>query len=670
MEFEFLKSLVIIFGVSAFVVFVLGRLKIPSVAGFLIAGIILGPYSFEFIKDVHEIELLAEIGVILLMFTIGLEFSLKNFLMLRSQVLGGGFLQVSLTVGIIATLSYLFFQQGINNALFNGFLVSLSSTAIVMKMLFDSAEMNTPHGRMSVGILIFQDLCVVPFMLLVPILAGKGGGIGDIAITMLKAAIVIASVLFASRWGVPHVLHQVVSTRSRELFIITIMLLCLGTALLTSQLGLSLALGAFLAGIVISESEYASQAISDILPFKESFTGLFFISVGMLLNMNFFRENFLTVVSIVIIIFALKSFTGMLSAYFSRQPLRVSIQTGFYLSQIGEFSFVLAVAGKAMGLLSEYAYQMFLSASVVTMILTPFIIKTSPSISAWLVSKTPLRRLEQIKRKKEKESYPVRKSDHVIIIGFGINGSNLAKVVKEAGIPYAVLELNADTVRKMKEKGEPIYYGDGTSNEILHKIGIHGAKVLVVAISDAAATRRIVQISRHENRSLYIIVRTRYLAEVDDLKKLGANEVIPEEFETSIVIFSRVLHHYNLPKNVITDYIDNIRNDSYRILRTIKLPKKYLAERSEFLEGIDTETYLIKDTSRIDGRSLKEINLRVETGVTIIAVKRAEKIYHNPSADFILKAGDIILIIGKRENINRALEYLESDKFFVQKDYK
>lgn len=670
MEFEFLKSLVIIFGVSAFVVFVLGRLKIPSVAGFLIAGIILGPYSFEFIKDVHEIELLAEIGVILLMFTIGLEFSLKNFLMLRSQVLGGGFLQVSLTVGIIATLSYLFFQQGINNALFNGFLVSLSSTAIVMKMLFDSAEMNTPHGRMSVGILIFQDLCVVPFMLLVPILAGKGGGIVDIAITMLKAAIVIASVLFASRWGVPHMLHQVVSTRSRELFIITIMLLCLGTALLTSKLGLSLALGAFLAGIVISESEYASQAISDILPFKESFTGLFFISVGMLLNMNFFRENFLTVVSIVITIFALKSFTGMLSAYFSRQPLRVSIQTGFYLSQIGEFSFVLAVAGKAMGLLSEYSYQMFLSASVVTMILTPFIIKTSPSISAWLVSKPPLRRLEQIKRKKEKETYPVKKSDHVIIIGFGINGSNLAKVVKEAGIPYAVLELNADTVRKMKEKGEPIYYGDGTSNEILHKIGIHGAKVLVVAISDAAATRRIVQIARHENRSLYIIVRTRYLAEVDDLKKLGANEVIPEEFETSIVIFSRVLHHYNLPKNVITDYIDNIRNDSYRILRTIKLPKKYLAERSEFLEGIDTETYLIKDTSRADGRSLKEINLRVETGVTIIAVKRAEKIYHNPSADFILKARDIILIIGKRENINRALEYLESDKFLVQKDYK
>jgi CPA2 family monovalent cation:H+ antiporter-2 len=372
----------------------------------------------------------------------------------------------------------------------------------------------------------------------------------------------------------------------------------------------------------------------------------------------------------VITIFALKSFTGMLSAYFSRQPLRVSIQTGFYLSQIGEFSFVLAVAGKAMGLLSEYAYQMFLSASVVTMILTPFIIRTSPSIAAWLVSKNPLKRLEQIKRKKEKESYPVKKSDHVIIIGFGINGSNLAKVVKEAGISYTVLEMNADTVRKMKKKGEPIYYGDGTSSEILHKIGIHGAKVLVIAISDAAATRRIVRIARHENRSLYIIVRTRYLAEVDDLRKLGANEVIPEEFETSIVIFSRVLHHYNLPKNVITDYIDNIRNDSYRILRTIELPKKHLAERAEFLEGIDTETYLIKATSRVDGHSLKEINLRVETGVTIIAVKRAEEIYHNPSADFILKAGDIILLIGKRENINRALGYLESDRFLVQKYYK
>ncbi len=242
MELEFLKALVIIFGFSAFVVFILGRLRIPSVVGFLVAGVILGPHGFQFIKDVHDVELLAEIGVILLMFTIGLEFSLKNFMMLRSQVLVGGLLQVIFTTGLIVLLSFFFLKQGLNEAVFDGFLVALSSTAIVIKLLMDRAEINAPHGRSSVGILIFQDLCVVPFMLLIPVLAGNSGGMERIAFTMLKAFMVVGIVLFAARWAVPHMLHEVVKTRSRELFVITIILLCIGTAFLTSKLGLSLAL--------------------------------------------------------------------------------------------------------------------------------------------------------------------------------------------------------------------------------------------------------------------------------------------------------------------------------------------------------------------------------------------------------------------------------------------
>lgn len=670
MELEFLKSLVLIFGVSAIVVFALGRLRIPSVVGFLVAGVILGPHGFQFIKNVHDVELLAEIGVILLMFTIGLEFSLKNLMALRSQVLGGGLLQVALTTGLIAVLSFFFFKQRLNVAVFDGFLIALSSTAIVIKLLMDRAEINAPHGRSSVGILIFQDLCVVPFMLLVPVLAGNNGGVEKIAFTMLKSLSVLGIVLFAARWAVPHILHEVVKTRSRELFVITIILLCIGTAFLTSKLGLSLALGAFLAGIVISESEYASQAISDILPFKESFTGLFFISVGMLMNIEFLAANFAMVIAVVFAILILKSIIGMISSYIAGQSLRVSMQTGFYISQIGEFSFVLAVAGKAAGLLTEYAYQMFLSSSVLTMLFTPFIAGVSPSVSAWLVSKPMLKRLEQVKKSREKGSYPAKKSGHVIIVGFGVNGSNLARVLKESGIPYTVLEMNANTVKKMKKKGEPIYYGDGTSSEILHKMGIQRASVLVVAISDPAATRRIVQISRHENPALYIIVRTRYVAEVDELIRLGANEVIPEEFETSIEIFSRVLHHYHVPKNVITEHIDNIRQGSYSVLRTVELPRKHLAERYEFLKGIETETYLIKKGSHVSGHSIKELHLRAETGVTIIAVQRGDEVHQNPSPDFVLKSGDVLLLIGKRKDINNAVEYLESDRFLVARYHR
>ena len=662
MELEFLKSLTIIFGVSAIVVFILSRLNIPSIVGFLIAGLILGPHGLELIRNVKDVELLAEIGVILLMFTIGLEFSLSRLLMSRSMVFGGGLLQVSLTIAVVAILSYTLLRQDSNVAIFNGFLVSLSSTAIVMKLLFDRAEINTAHGRMSVGMLIFQDLCVIPFMLLIPILSGNGGSVIDVAFIMLKASVVIGAVIFAARWVVPHILHQVVSSRSRELFLITIIFLCISTALLTSQFGLSLALGAFLAGIIISESEYASQAISDILPFKESFSGLFFISVGMLMNVDFFRANLGIVVSIVCLILVLKSATGILSASFFKQPFRVSIQTGLYLFQIGEFSFVLALAGKAAGLLTEYAYQMFLSSSVITMILTPFIINAAPSLSAWLSSRAPLKRLERIKSR-EGEAHHLRRTGHVIIIGFGVNGSNLARVLKESDIPYVILEMNAATVRRMKKKGEPIYYGDGTSFEILHKMGIQHAKVLVIAISDAAGTRRIVQIARHENPELHIIVRTKYIAEVDDLKKLGANEVIPEEFETSIEIFSRTLHHYHTPRNVITGHIDSIRKDSYSVLRTVELPKKHLAERHEFLKGLDTEIYLIKKGCGLTECSLIRLNLRGKTGVTLIAVQRGETIYQNPPSDFILNEGDIILLIGKREDINRAIEYFESGRF-------
>ena len=662
MELEFLKSLVIILFISAIIVFVLGRLKISSIVGFLIAGVIVGPHGAHLIEDVRDVELFAEIGVILLMFTIGLEFSLKNLLRLRRSVFGGGLLQIFLTIAVVVFLISFFFQHSLNIAIFEGFLVSLSSTAIVMKILQERSEIYSPHGRMSLGMLIFQDLCVVPFMLLIPVLAGNGGGIQDITVTILRAFLVIGIVLFAANWGVPRILHEVVSTRSRELFVITIILLCLGTALITSTFGLSLALGAFLAGIIISESEYAAQAISDILPFKESFTGLFFISIGMLLNISFLRSNLWTITGIVLVIILLKIITSAVSSSISGQTLQNSIQTGFYLSQIGEFSFILAVAGKNHGLITEEIYQIFLSASILTMIITPFVIMVSSPTAIWLISRSLFNRLERIRRVEDKEGFPAKRTGHVIITGFGINGRNLARVLRESDIPYVVLEMNNNTVRKMKKMGEPIYYGDGTSREILHKLGIHSAKVLVVAISDASATRRIVQIARKENPELHIIVRTRYVAEIDHLTDSGANEVIPEEFETSVEIFSRVLHYYNTPRNVISDHIENVRKDCYSVLRGVELPKKGLTERQELLKGMETETYLVRNTSWADGLSLRGLNLRVETGATIIAIKRTDNIHHNPPSDFILKAGDILLFIGTKEDIGRAIEYIDSRK--------
>ena len=665
---EFLQSLLIIFGVSAVVVFVLGRMRVPSIVGFLVAGIILGPHGFRLIDNIHSVELLAEIGVILLMFTIGLEFSLKNLLLLRSAVFGGGSLQVLLTITLVTLLSYSLFQPQLNVSVFYGFLVALSSTAIVLKLLMDRAEINAPQGRMSVGILVFQDLCVVPFMLLLPVLAGNGGGFGAVVTSMAKALFVIGIVLLSSRWGVPHVLHEVVKSKSRELFVITIILLCLGTAFLTYRLGLSLALGAFLAGIVISESEYASQAVADILPFKESFSGLFFISVGMLMDLDFFRGHFVTVVSAVLLITSVKLIAAVAAISALTLSVRHALQTGFYLSQIGEFSFVLALAGRAQGLMTDAVYQVFLSSAVLTMMLTPFMITAASPVSEWCASRTALRRLEKSRKRTLQHGQEEKRTGHVIIIGFGVNGRNVARVLKESAIPYVVLEFNSTTVRKLRRKGEPICYGDGTSIEILHKLQVQTARILVVAISDAAATRRIVQIARKENPALHILVRTRFVAETDDLMRVGADEVIPEEFETSIEISSRVLHQYHVPWNIIMEKIEDIRRDSYHVLRTVSLPPaKPLAAREKLLADIDTESYLVKKGAPVAGYSIRELHFRTATGCTIIAVPREEQVFQNPHPDFTLKEGDSILFIGRREDITRALGYFESDSVLSAK---
>lgn len=661
MESEFLQSLVFIFGASALVVFLLHKVRIPSLVGFLIAGVIIGPYGIGIVRDTRAVEVLAEIGVILLLFTIGIEVSLSNLIRLKKAVTVGGGVQMGLTVALSAVAAYSV-AGNVNNSLFFGFLVALSSTAIVVKMLGERGEIDSPHGRVMVGILIFQDLCVVPLMLLVPVLSGESITIMDVAVRIGKALLIIAAVLLSARWVVPALLHQVVRTKSRELFVTTIILLCLGTALLTSRFGLSLALGAFLAGLIVSESEYSHQATADILPFKDSFIGLFFVSIGMLIDIGHLTGNYPMIALAVALIFGLKIITGILSSLAAGSPLRTAVHAGLGIAQIGEFSFVLAIAGKASGLMTEDFYQIFLSASVLTMMATPFVMKAAPPASGWLVSRRVIKRLARMRKVSEREGFPAKRHDHVIIIGFGLNGRNVARVLKEAGIPYVVLEMNIDTVREMKKKGEPIYYGDGTSKEILHKLGIERARLLVVAISDPASTRRIISVARHENPDLYVIVRTRYVAEIDDLRALGADEVIPEEFETSIEIFSRALQKYNFPGYAIRDMVDNTRRDSYTALRSVELPKRHLFESVEWLPEIEIDGYRVPAGSSLIDKSIAELQVRKKTGVTIVAVRRGPEVFINPEPAFRFRAHDIILFTGEREKMSAALNYFKGDK--------
>ncbi|HQA03781.1 MAG TPA: cation:proton antiporter [Thermodesulfovibrio thiophilus] len=660
MDYNFLQPILIIFGVSGLIIYLLGKIKIPSVVGFLIAGAIIGPYGMAFIKEPQDVEVIAEIGVMLLMFTIGIEFSIPRLMSLKKEVFLFGSLQVITTIIVITLISLLAFNISLNISIFYGFIVALSSTAIVMKLLFDRGELNSPHGKVCLGILLFQDLCVVPLMLFTQMLSGQNGNYYNFFIVIFKALLILSVVFIFSRAAVPYILHEIVKTRSRELFIIIIIFICLGTAFFTYKLGLSLALGAFLAGIVISESEYSAQAVSDILPFKETFSGIFFISVGMLLNINYIKQHIVEETIIVGNIFILKSLIIVLIVYVFIHSIKLSLKSALALSQIGEFSFILAFTGKSIGLLDETAYQSFIAASVITMLVTPLIIRYSPYVIDYLMQKNFFKNLEKIKRIK-KTDIIVKKSNHVIIIGFGLNGRNLARILKEINIPYVILELNPDTVRKMKKKGEPIYYGDGTSPEILHKLGIHRAKMLVIAISDPLATRKIVQIAKTENPKIHIIVRTRFVTEIDELRKLGANEVIPEEFETSLEIFSRVLHHFGIPRNKIVQMLEQIRVEGYEILRIPEIYETRTGLECVIFEGLEMDSFEIEKNSWLIGKSIKSIDIRSKAGVTVIAVQRGEKTFLNPPADFSLKEGDIIVYVGNKKQLINALNFFQGN---------
>ncbi len=652
-EFEFLKYLIIIFGVSAITVFTLNKLRIPSIIGFLIAGVLIGPHGLELIKDIHLVEIFAEIGVILLLFTIGLEFSIKNLLALRKAIFTGGFFQVFLT-SLAAYLIARLFEQTTNTSLVIGFLVALSSTAIVMRLLLERAEIDSPHGRTSLGILIFQDFCVVLFMLMIPILAGTDTDRMEILWVLVKSLAIITAVIISARWLVPKALHQIVHSRIRELFVISIIFICLGTAFLTYKLGLSLALGAFIAGLLISESEYSYQAISDILPFKDSFNSLFFISVGMLMDLNFFISNFTTVLIVVLTIIILKTVTTTLTAFMTGSNIRISLHCGLILSQIGEFSFVLLVAALTSGLITEYIYQLFLSSAIITMMLTPVFISYSSTFSSWVTSQKLLKRLQSMRASTTYIKAKDIKTDHVIIIGFGINGRNLALVLKEIEVPYIIFELNSQTVSEWRKKGEPIFYGDATSREILHKAGISRARVVVISISDPSATRKVVNIARNLNRNIYIVVKTTYLAEVNDLITTGADEVIPAEFETSIEVFSRVLQFYQMPKTLIGQYADKFREDHYKMFIKGETPKRLFHDTIAVMPNVNYESYIVGKDSPANNTSIRNLEIQNRTGALVIAVKRGDKTIHGLLADVVLKEGDIAFMIGDKKSLEDA----------------
>lgn len=658
-------DLLIILLVSVPVAFLCLRLKLPLLVGLMLTGIAIGPYGFGLVKELEAIELLAEIGVMLLLFTIGLEFSIGRIREMKRLVVIGGGLQVGITILAVAGAAY-FFGRGISQAVFFGFLVALSSTAIVLKTYVERNEVDAPHGRAAVGILLFQDISIVFMLLMVPLLGGEDiVSFTTIVLDLGGSLLALALIVLGAWFFIPRFLKQVVRLRSPEVLLLTVVLMCLGISAVTSHYGLSLALGAFIAGMVLADSDYSHQVLADVLPFRDVFNSLFFVSIGMLLSLAALWTHVGTVVILVFALILGKALIVWGAVRLLGFPQRVATITALGLAQIGEFSFVLAKAGRGANLLPDADYQSFLAASIISMIATPFLINAAPRISYFVQSIFSDGASRDIENTEEEDIHLTSSgglNQHVIIVGYGLNGRNLARVLRAVGVPYVILELNAEVVRRAKLKGEKINFGDATRREVLQHAGVGQAWALVLAMSDPHAARRTVNQARHMSEDLHIIVRTRYVSEITELLEHGANEVIPEEFETSIEIFARVLHRYGFARNVIESQIQRIRRQGYEILRSTSADPGKLETVNVALDAASTETIQLTEDSPVVGKGLGELDFRGASGATIIAVMRDGETKVSPGADYRLEAGDTVVLLGSPGKIERAVRILQPEE--------
>ncbi|MGE9986400.1 cation:proton antiporter [Desulfovibrio sp. SGI.169] len=647
MEVPFLYEIVIIFLLSIVVTIVCNRLKLPATVGFLLTGVLCGPSLLGIVSNREAIDHVADIGVAMLLFTIGMELSGDALSRLKRPVFLGGSLQIGLTVLAITGIAVLegsSYQKGV----LWGCLVALSSSAIVLRLLQERGGSNTPTGRLALAILVFQDIMVAPMLLCVPLLAGALNlSLESALFSVLWVALALGGVLLFAHFGLNRLMEAVMRTRTREILLLTTLGLCLGMALLTSALGLSLSLGAFLAGLLLARSQYSMSVISGILPYRDVFMSLFFISVGMMLNVDFFGRHFFSIVLSTLLFIIIKSLLTLPAVLIQGYPLRAAIITSLSLAQVGEFAFVLAASALSAGLFDMIAYQNFLAMSVLTMMLTPGLIAVAPRLANLVAGWRNEKKLEEEKDKSGDDS---SLEDHLIIVGFGISGKHLAHVAHESGIPYTILEMNPETVHRYHDK-EPISHGDATQPVVLEHLGVERARVLAIIISDPAAVRAITIEARRFNPNLYIVARTRFVTEVAPLRRLGANDVIAEEFETSIEVFSRVLTQYLVPRQDIDAFAARIRQANYRMIRRMSNAVDPLEEMVSRLPDMGVQAMRLGKNSPLCGLPLSQSGLRPNYGVTVVAIHRQGEIHASPEPQNCLEADDIVYLFGKTDKL-------------------
>lgn len=643
----FIVEIILVLAVACVGVLAGRAAGVPSIVAYVATGLLVGPAGLDLVGHSQSLEQLAEIGVALLLFGVGIEFSLDEFRSALLRMTTVGFLQVGLTI-LAAVAVYHGAGVTVPRAVFFGFLLSLSSTAIVFKLFDESGEIDSAHGRAATGILLFQDLALVPMMLLLPVLAGAGTfdplQAGRALVTAFAA---LAVLLVLARLVLPRGLALAARAGVPEIFPLVAVVMALGMASGVASMGLSLPIGAFLAGLALSGSPYSHQVFAELLPLRDVFVAIFFTSVGMLLDPSAIASQPAAIGAVMGMVLLKAVLIAAIVGAVWRSP-RLGILTGLPLAQIGEFSFVLAREGGRRGLIDTATEQAFLGAAVLTMAATPYLI-------------TLARRLALAGAERPATGRGTELRNHILVIGYGVTGEAVARVLRETGIRFVAVDALASTVDSGVREGLPVLFGDATRRAVLDEINAAAAAAAVVAVGDPIATRRIVSLLRQANASLRIMVRARRVSEIPELERLGADDVIPSEFETSIELFVRLLTHLGVPRHVVRIQESIIRLGHYQALRGVPVTPDLLAETSKIVAAGILESARVMDGSAACGKTLAELDLRRTTGATVLSLVRDEKPLPPPDGTTRLEAGDLLVLYGSHAAIDRALAVLEPD---------
>jgi K+:H+ antiporter len=630
---------------AALIAYVCFRIGLVPIVGFLLAGVVIGPHALGLVRDQATVDAAAEIGVMFLLFTIGIEFSLEKLARIQRLIFGGGGLQV-LTASLGMMLALLPFGVDWRAGLFTGFLVALSSTAIVLKLLADRAETSAPHGQVALGLLIFQDLAVIVMVLLVPMLAGSGGSAGAIGWALAKAGLIIAAVLLVARRIMPPVLEAVARTCAPELFLLSVIAICFGTAFLTNLAGVSLSLGAFLAGLVVSESRFSEHALGEILPLQILFSAAFFVSVGMLLDLAFLVTHLPLVLLAVAAVLLVKVATTFGSVRALGYATPVAAAAGLMLAQVGEFSFVLERAGRALGLapagMADGGSQVFIAATVLLMVATPLLTALGVALGRRVAHAQTSRQgaLEPVLP----EHAPVE--NHVVVAGYGDAARRLVRVLAGSHIPFLITTLNPQGAGEAEAAGLPVLRGDASKARTLQLAGVERAKMLVIADDDPGMARRIAAVARTLNPTMRILVRTPYVAEVEPLAGVGVDRVVAEELESVVALFTDMMRAYRIDAAEIAANEEAVRREGYGALRSPARPEAPVAECTLGPDCLDRRTVLLRPGAPAVGQSLGALQLETRFGIHADSVRRRSETVTEPPPDHVLAAGDELVLAG------------------------